>query len=612
MLDYQILLEKGITYCDTEEKALYEITRLLSTGKRFGLDTETKSLDPHTGKLRLVQISDFLDKIGVFDTWKIGKAGCKALAEFISNPEILKVFHNAKFDIKFLKLHLEIKEVYPVVCTKTESALINCGNTTISNSLQSVLERYLSIMIDKDEQTSDWTRDELSLNQIEYAAIDAKHLLKLHRAMFAIIKRYGMEKTFQIEMNCLQPTAEMEINGMPLNFEAWCKRADIDEANSKKEEWAIYELCDSERIQGSLFGEAEVFNINSPVQLKERFRRLEIPIPRIEERDGRVRETTGKDQLKEIEHLHPVIPHIINQRILHKAYTTYGKNWIHCINPATKRVHANLNQVGSATARYTTGEDVSDHMDPPMLGIPRDTKYRNCFEAAESRVLTWGDYSQIELRILGDFANDKNLIQAFIDERDPHTDAACRLFGVTSDQVSSEMRHLAKDLNYAIPYGVAPPKFALKAHITEEESKKLIEKYFEIYPGVKSWLNAAGWRVITHKNCHTASGRLLKFKYDEKNPRAVSMAKRNGKNAPIQGTCSDIIKVALDLVYRKTRNTPIQLCHVFHDEIIVESPFEFGFESQTIIEECMVTAGKEFLKRVPVKVDVKSGRQWGK
>ncbi len=619
MVNYNTLLEKGITYCNTEEKALSELRRLSDAGIRFGLDTETKSLDPHTGRLRLVQVADMRERIGIFDIWKIGEGGNKALGEFIENPQTVKIFHHAKFDIKFLKLHLGIKEVYPVICTKTEASLLNCGNTTIPTSLQAVLERYLDVMIDKDEQTSDWTRDELSLHQIEYAAIDAKHLLKLHRTMYSIIKRYGMERTFQLEMNCIQSTAEMEINGMPLNFESWSKRADADEAAAKKEEWEIYALCDSEARQSNLFGEPEVFNINSPIQLKERFRRLDIPIPIIEERDGRKRETTGKDQLKEIEHLHPVIPHIINQRILHKAYTTYGRNWIQCINPVTKRVHANLNQVGTETARFSTGEGVSDHMDPPMLGIPRDKKYRNCFEADEGRVLVWGDYSQIELRILADFANDKNLLQAFIEDRDPHMDAAERLFGIVvppgedpKDYITGEQRHLAKDLNYAIPYGVAYPKFALKAHISEERAKELMEKYFAAYPGIKSWLNAAGWRVITHKNCHTASGRLLKFKYDEKNPRSVSMAKRNGKNAPIQGTSSDITKLALDRVYRETRNTDIKLCHVFHDEIIVECPGKDRKQAESIIEVCMVEAGKELLKRVPVKVDVKSGKQWGK
>lgn len=612
MVNYDSLLDKGITYCNTEEKALSELKRLSASGNRFGLDTETKTLDPHTGKLRLVQIADIFDRIGIFDTWKIGEGGNQALGEFISNRETVKIFHHAKFDIKFLKLHLGIKEVYPVICTMIESSILSCGNTALSRSLESVLERYLAVIIDKYEQLSDWTRDELSLNQLEYAATDVRHLLKLHRTMYAIIKRYGMERTFQLEMNCIQATAEMEINGMPLNFGAWCKRSDEDELAAKAEAWKIYEYTDEVSAQPGFFGEPRIWNVNSHVQVKDKFRKLGIPIPIVEERDGRVRETTGKDQLKEIEHLHPMIPHLIKRASYLKGFTTYGRNWRECINAKTKRVHANLNQVGTETARFSTGEEVSDHMDPPMLGIPRDKRYRNCFEAPEGRVLTWGDYSQIELRIIADFSNDTNMLQAFIDGRDPHMDAAIRLFGVPKEQVTSEMRHLAKDLGYAIPYGVNYPKFALKAHITEERSKELMGRYFAEYPGIKKYLDAAGWRAITHKNCHTASGRLLKFKYDEKNPRAVSMAKRNGKNAPIQGTCSDMIKVALDLVYRRTRNTDIKLCHVFHDEIIVESPVEMQSEAEIIVDESMVSAGKEFLKRVPIKVDVKSGRQWGK
>lgn len=612
MTKYSELLSSGITFCQTPDSAIQELERLAKTGKIFGVDTETKTLDPHAGKLRLVQIADIHNKIGVFDTWKIGDDGKQELAWFLADPERTKIFHHAKFDSKFLKIHLGIKELNPIICTMLEASLLACGNMTMSKSLEAVLERYLSIQIDKSEQRSDWGREELTISQIRYAAIDARNLIQLHKTMYMFIQKHGMEKVFRIEMNCIQATAEMEINGMPLNFEAWCERADSDEEESKKEEWKIYELCDHVSKQPGLFGEPTTFNINSPKQLKEKFIKLGIPIPKIEERDGRVRETTSKDQLKEIEHLHPVIPHIIAQRVLHKAYTTYGRNWEPCINPVTKRVHANLNQNGSETGRYTTGEAVSDHMDPPMLGIPRASKFRNCFEAPEGRSLVWGDYSQIELRILADFSGDQNLLQAFIDERDPHMDAAVRLFGVDPETVTSEMRHLAKDLNYAIPYGVAPPKFALKAHISEEESEKLIKKYFEIYPRIKSWLNAAGWRAIQQKNCRTASGRLLRFNYDENSPRAVSMARRNGKNAPIQGTCSDIIKTALVLVYKETRDTPIIMCHVFHDEIILECPDEYIPQAEELIERNMVRAGKVFLKHVPIKVDIKLGRQWGK
>lgn len=606
------LLEKGITYCTTIEETRKELRRMNGLGNRLGVDTETKTMDPHTGKLRLVQIADVTGRIGIFDTWKIGTDGCHLLADFIEDTSRVKIFHHAKFDIKFLKLHLGIKEIYPVICILIEESLLACGDTTAHKSLEAVLFKHLDIQIEKDLQSSDWGRKHLSLRQLEYAATDCQHLIKLHSVMFSSIKRHSMESTYNLEMNCIPVTAAMEINGMPLNFDAWCVRADNDERRSKIEEWCMYEICDPTASQRGLFGEPQVFNVNSHVQIKDKFRKLGIPIPTIEEQDGRVRETTGKDQIKEIEHLHPFVGHLIRQRGYHKGYTTYGRNWRECINPKTKRVHANLNQNGSETGRFTTGEEVSDHMDPPMLGIPRDKEYRNCFEAPEGHSLVWGDYSQIELRILADFANDKNLLQAFIDGRDPHMDAAERLFGILASEITSEMRHLAKDLNYAIPYGVNYPKFALKAHISEERAKELMEKYFQIYPGIKSWLNNAGWRAVTHKNCRTASGRLLKFKYNEKDPRAVSMAKRNGKNAPIQGTCSDIIKIALFDTYKQVRGSDILICHVFHDEIILECLDKDIPWAEEVLEFAMVGAGKTYLKRCPIKVDIKSGRQWGK
>lgn len=612
MSKYSALAAKGIVYCDTADSAVHELKRLSSTGNIFGCDTETKTLDPHTGKLRLVQIADVQNRVGIFDTWKIEDRGKQALAAFLSDPNKTKIFHHAKFDTKFLKLHLGIKDLNPIICTMLEASLLACGNMSMSKSLEAVMERYLSILADKSMQTSDWGIWDLSLNQLLYAAGDCRDLIQLHNTMFMFIKKHGMQRTFKIEMNCVQATAEMEINGMPFNFEKWCERADNDEAESKKEEWTIYELCDVVSNQPTLFGEPTTWNVNSHVQLKEKLKKLGIKIPIITDKNGVKKETTSKDQLKEIEHVHPVIPHIMNQKVLHKAYTTYGRNWQACVNPVTKRIHANLNQNGSETGRFTTGEEVSDHMDPPMLGIPRADKFRNCFESEEGRNLVWGDYSQIEMRILADFSGDQMMIDAFAQGRDPHMDAAERLFGIPRDSITSEQRHLAKDLNYGVSYGVAPPKFALKAHISEAEAKRLIDKYFEIYPRVKSWLNNAGWRAITQRNCRTASGRLLRFNYDENDPQQVSAAKRNGKNSPIQGTCSDIIKTALVLVYNETKDTPIKLCHVFHDEIIVECPEENTEEASEIIEHNMVKAAHVFLKNVPVKVDVKYGRCWGK
>lgn len=612
MSKYSALLSQGITYCDSDEKAFAELNRLIKTGNTFGVDDETVTLDPYTGQLRLVQIADAQNRVGIFDLRYLTHKGKSALADFLSNPEFVKIFHNAKFDVKFLKIHLGIKELYPLVCTMLEASLLACGNMTMAKSLEAVMERYLSITIDKSLQTSDWSRPELSVNQLLYSARDCKDLIQLHNVMWIYIKKHGMQNTFKIEMNCVEATAEMEINGMPFNFEKWYERSDKDEKEASEEAWKVYEYFDTISNQPTLFGEPTVFNINSHVQLKDKLRKLGIKIPTITERNGRIRETTGKDQLKEIEHLHPVIPHIINQRILHKAYTTYGRNWKDCINAVTKRIHANLNQNGSETGRFTTGEEVSDHMDPPMLGIPRADKFRNCFEAEEGRILIWGDYSQIELRILADFSGDQALLQSFIDDRDPHMDAAVKLFGIPEEKIGSEQRHLAKDLNYAIPYGVAPPKFALKARIPESESEKLMKKYFAEFPRIKSWLDAAGNRAIYQKNCRTASGRLLRFNYDDNDRMAVSAARRNGKNSPIQGTCSDIIKTSLVLVYKETRNTEIKLCHVFHDEIILECDEKDEKQGKELLERNMIKGAHVFLKKVPIKVDIKSGRCWGK
>ena len=249
---------------------------------------------------------------------------------------------------------------------------------------------------------------------------------------------------------------------------------------------------------------------------------------------------------------------------------------------------------------------------PNIQQIPHEEAYRRCFRAPEGRKLIIADYSQIELRILAEFSGDQNFIDAFISGADFHTITAAQVFNVKPEEVTPDQRSFAKRLNFGVVYGIGSQRFALMTGLPQSQAEDVMRKYFGTYRGLDSWLREAARKSVNERAARTASGRLSRFRFDQDDRKAISLAQRNGKNMPIQGTSADILKRALHLLHKEISGTSARLVNIVHDEIIVEADTDEAEITADKLEKAMCAAGEEYVKRVPVKVDVKITDEWSK
>ena len=222
------------------------------------------------------------------------------------------------------------------------------------------------------------------------------------------------------------------------------------------------------------------------------------------------------------------------------------------------------------------------------------------------------DYSQIELRILAEFSGDQGFIGAFNSGADLHRVTAAQVFNVASDQVSKEQRDFAKRLNFGVVYGIGAQRFALMTGVTTPAAEDILRKYFSTYRGLDTYLRDAANRAVQQKQARTASGRLVRFRFDENDRQQGSATQRNGKNTPIQGTSADILKRALRLLDEQLRGTSAKIVNIIHDEIVVEVDAGEAESVARTVEGVMCAAGEEYLETVPVKVETEIADEWVK
>ncbi len=300
------------------------------------------------------------------------------------------------------------------------------------------------------------------------------------------------------------------------------------------------------------------------------------------------------------------------------------------LKPICNYLESNLRQVKIQSIVYAGEEEVFDitvedvHQfiangivvhncsKPNIQQIPHEEAYRRCFLAPEGRKLIIADYSQIELRILADFSNDENFINAFKTGADFHTITAAQVFNVKPEEVSAEQRSFAKRLNFGVVYGIGSQRFALMTGLSQSQAEDTMRKYFGTYRGLDAWLRDASRKVVSDRQARTASGRLHRFRFEEGDRAQIGAAQRNGKNFPIQGTSADILKRALHLLHEELQGTSAKLVNIVHDEIIVESGTTESEQIADKLEKAMCAAGEEYVKKVPVKVDVKITQEWTK
>jgi DNA polymerase I len=573
----------------------------LATNPVVGLDTETTELDPFTSRLRLIQLAT-PDRVFIIDFNHFGNGdstrsdALAPLRRLLEAPRPIKIAHNAKFDAKFIKHNLGV-DLGGLFDTLLASQLVGAGDIEERHGLETVAGRYLNEAVDKSERLSNWNF-ELSEAQLKYAARDAAVLLPLREKLIERLKSDSLVKCAQLEFECVMPVVDIELAGFYMHKDRWLEQLGIVEKKRIGLAEQLQEALAEESLQGSLFGgpQREDINLDSHQQLTHALSRLGIPVP----------DSTRNWKLQPLAAQYPVIGTLLEYRTVQKALTSYGENMIELINPVTKRLHADFRQIGAPTGRFAC-------TNPNIQQVPHAVEYRRCFSGhPEGRKLIIADYSQIELRILAEFSGDRGFIEAFNSGADLHRVTASQVFNVALDQVTKEQRDFAKRLNFGVVYGIGAQRFALMTGLSVPDAENVLRRYFGTYRQLDTYLREAATRAVSERQARTASGRLVRFRYDENDRQQISMTQRNGKNTPIQGTSADILKRALRLLKEELRETNAKVVNIIHDEVVVEADAD---ETQSVaekVERVMREAGEEYVKTVPVKVETEIADEWVK
>ncbi|MDT5271785.1 MAG: polymerase [Acidobacteriota bacterium] len=602
----------------------------LAQHPEVGFDTETTSLSPFEGRVRLVQLAAPGEPVYVFDLDRFtGDGPDAARRERARNVESLaplrrllvatrpvKIGHNLKFDAKWASHYLGVElcgdfdsqaenknevERGGLFDTLLASQLVSAGEQEDRHSLASVVERYLDQPVDKTLQVSNWG-GELSSAQIEYAARDAQLMLPLRAKLVEALRANALTRTAQLEFECVVPLASLELAGLYLDQECWrVKLKEIERRRDELHEQLQDEMAE-ESVQQSLFGPTRAtLNIDSHVQLTRALTRLGVPVP----------DSTRNWKLEPLAAEFPVVGRILEYRTLQKTLK-FGETLLDSVDKGkhdtekTGRIHPHFHQIGAPTGRMSC-------TDPNIQQIPHAFDMRRCFRAPAGRRLVVADYSQIELRILAEFTNDEGFVEAFRSGADLHRVTAAQVFGVAIEQVSKEQRDFAKRLNFGVVYGIGARRFALMTGMSQEQSEDLLRRYFSTYRGLDTWLRDAALKALRERTApRTVAGRLFRFNFDPEDKQAASLAQRGGKNSPIQGSSADIIKRALRLLHDRLKGTSAQVVNVVHDEIVVETRADEASETAKTVEEAMCAAGEEYVRAVPVKVETHVADEWVK
>ncbi len=348
----------------------------------------------------------------------------------------------------------------------------------------------------------------------------------------------------------------------------------------------------------------EEFTIASPKQLARiLFEKLKLP-PARRTKTGY---STDADVLTELALGHPLPAKVLEHRVLAKLKGTYADALPGLVNEATGRIHTTFNQLVAATGRLSS-------QDPNLMNIPIRTELGRRIRAAFIPAPGWkfvaADYSQIELRILAHLSEESAIIEAFQRGEDIHTRTACEVFKIEPAQVTSLQRTIAKSANYAILYGVSAFGLSQATKIDQREAKRYIDEYFTAHPRVRAFID----RTLEEGRQRGWVGTLLgrrRYLPDLKaqNPVIRNAAERMAMNAPVQGTASDMIKIAMVRVQAalQARGLRARMLLQVHDELLFEVPPDEVATVEALAREIMAAA---LPLRVPVVVDVKAGTDW--
>lgn len=561
----------------------------------IAIDTETNGLDPYTSDVLLVQVGDKKDQF-VFDMGKLNKSAVKPLIEIFKNNDLLKLFHNSKFDYKMIKHHFGVS-MDNVADTMLTELVLTKGVKKKGFGLDDLADKYRVGTKDKEirENFLDMKLgDSFSKEELRYAANDVKILIPIYHKQLTIAENMNLTGVISLENSVAPCVGDMELNGIYISRDKWLdlEQDAIDGAVEVKKELDEYfkPYCDL-----GVFGEP-IVNYDSPKQIVELMSKI----------TGRQLEDSQEKTLKELNH--PAAKLLLEYRGYSKLISTYGQKFLEHIHPKTGRIHPDFKQLGTDSGRMAC-------RDPNLQNIKRDQKYRTPFQVQDEdwKFLSC-DYGSQELVIMAFLSGEEKFVKAIEEERDLHSMVASLIFGIPEDEISKDLRTRAKAINYGLMYGLTKYGLARDLDISIDEAEELMNSFFTKFSKIKKFLDKKAKEVLkTHKAIAPLDNRLRSLEsFDWTDYGKRGWAQRINKNHSIQATAASITKKALVRIRGKIKeyNLNAKLIGQIHDEVLVTCHENDLAETEKMVEKEMKKAFHDYCPGIKIAADVEVGNHW--
>ena len=520
----------------------------------------------------------------------------RLLAPILSDPRVQKVIHNSKqawiilnsLDVELSGLQFD---------TMLAAYVLDPGKRV--QNLEVLAREHLDVSLLALEDLVGTGKKRRSIASVpleqvsSYAGDQAVFALQLADILDEKIKAANQATLFNdIELPLVKVLARMEIKGVKVDVERLDLLAKGFSERLEVSTEKIYHMA------------GEPFNVNSPQQLgRILFDKLGLPMGK----KTKTGYSTSMEVLSSLSPHHPLPGEVLNYRSLMKMKNTYVDALPRMVNPDTGRIHTSYNQTATVTGRLSSSE-------PNLQNIPVRTEegreIRRAFVADSGNLLISADYSQIELRILAHYSGDEALLEAFSEGEDIHLRTAAEIFGVQTDAVSAEMRRQAKAINFGIIYGMSSFRLAKDLGIPQKTGHEIIERYFERYQGVRSYVEEMP-QIGREQGFVSTLFNRKRFLPDlnSRNRNIRQFAERTAINTPIQGSAADIIKLAMIRIDAELerRSLPARMIMQVHDELVFE--VEVG-EAQEVAHLVQYEMESVASLAVPLVVEAGIGANW--
>ncbi len=576
----------------------------------FAIDTETTSLDPHTAKLVGISISNRIGNACYIPLNHVSgnnldeKKVLSILKNYLEDESIKKVGQNIKFD--FIVFYHRGITLNSMEDTMLMSYTLDAGKNR--HNMDTLSEIHLGHKTIKFKDLVGTGKKQLNFSEVnvseakDYAAEDADITFRLYKIFLKTLKAEKLLNIYELfEKPLIKILAEMEIKGIKLDKSSLNKLSSKFSTKIEKLEKSIFKIS------------KKTFNIGSTKQLGEiMYNDLKIAALKKTKKGSFATSASVLEDLAFKGYKFPKL--ILEWRQISKLKNTYSDSLPEHINQNTKRVHTSFLLAATTTGRLASS-------DPNLQNIPiksDDGKdIRKAFVSEKNNKLISADYNQVEMRILADLADVKQLKKAFLNNEDIHTLTASQVFGKEINKIDSETRRKAKAINFGIIYGISQYGLAKQINVSNNEAAEFLNSYFKKFPEIKDYMKTTVNFCRKSGYVSNIFGRKTHLTgINDKNFNVRNFQERAAINAPIQGSASEIMRLAMIRINKEisnNKNNSLKMLLQIHDELIFEESSKETKKSIKLIKDLMLSVKDSELHSfsIPLLVDMNIGENWG-